>query len=253
MLSGGNGVLQHHGTVLLHRAAEAHRLGQGHAPVDLQHEVEVGADGLPADADLFQLVLDAAGEELIHAAVGAADGAVDKDLGRREALLLQVAVALGQGVGVVLLGHIRGIDPHLVPDAAAQQLVHRHAEGLALDVPQGDVHRRDGGHDDRTPEILGAVEILADVLNTEGVLADEIGLEFFNGGRRGAEEAPVARLAQADDAGVGVDLDEEVMLGVNQLQIGDFQRDLLPFSRDAHAGTQRAGRRLPPIRPCGWW
>ena len=219
---GGHGVLQHHGPVFGHLVAEGHGLGGGHAPVGLQDQVKVGADGLADDPHLLQLVLDAAGVKLVMAVLLALDGAVDEDLGGGKAHGLQLSVVLRQALQVVLLAHDRGVDPDLLPGPAAQQLVDRHAQGLALDVPEGDVDGGDGGHDDAAPKVDGAVEVLIQILDAEGVLPDQVLPEFQNGGGGGLQIAPVARLAQAHDARVRVHVAEQIVLGVDQLDVGDF-------------------------------
>ena len=57
---------------------------------------------------------------------------------------------------------------------AAEQLVDRHAERLALDVVQGDVDRRDRGLQDAAAfEILAAIHLLPDAADLHGVLADQ--------------------------------------------------------------------------------
>ena len=81
---------------------------------------------------------------------------------------------------------------------------------LAGDVPQGDVDGAEGAHDRRAAEVAGPVHVLPVVLDQQGVLADEVPAELVDGGGGGLEEAPGTRLAVADDAGVGVDLREQV-------------------------------------------
>ncbi len=59
---------------------------------------------------------------------------------------------------------------HAVSHPASQQLVHRHAEGLTLDVPQRDVDRRYGrGQDPLCGEKASTKEHLPDTLNLERI------------------------------------------------------------------------------------
>ena len=255
----GDGVFQHHGAVGFHLPGEADGLGYSHAPVDFQHEVKVIAHRLPADAHLLNLVVNPSGEEFVPAVVGGFHRPVDEDLGGGEAFFFQFPVAPGQGIRISLLGHNRGVHPDLVPGSAAQKLVHRHPQGLALDVPQGDVNGGDGAHDHGAPEVDGAVEILVQVLNSEGVLADEVGGKLADAGGGGVQVAPVARLAQTHDARIGVDMDKQVVLGVNQLYVGDFQNGSLlryGFVTIHYNGIGRICNGAPGLFPsprCGWW
>ena len=143
---GRDGVFQDHGAVGLHGAAKGHSLRQGHAAVHFQHEVKVGTDGLAGHPDLFHFPLDAAGVELTFA-VRCAGGAVAEDLCSGKAHLLQLLVLRGQLVFILGDVHDRGIDPDFLAGLSAQQLIHGHAQSLALDIPQGDVDGRDGAHD----------------------------------------------------------------------------------------------------------
>ena len=63
---------------------------------------------------------------------------------------------------------------HVVARAAAEQLVDRHAERLALDVPQRGVDRGDRRHRHRPAPPVGAlVEVLPDVLDAARVAPDQ--------------------------------------------------------------------------------
>ena len=58
------------------------------------------------------------------------------------------------------------IDSRLVPRLAAEELVGRHAEVLARDVPHGDVERAQRAHDRGSPEVGVAVHVLPVVLDS---------------------------------------------------------------------------------------
>ena len=125
--------------------------------------------------------------------------------------------------------HHRSIDAHLITGLSAQQLIHGHTQGLALDIPQSDIDGRDGTHDDRTAEVDRTQEILVVILDTERVFANEVGGKFFNGGSRGLQIAPVACFAQAHDARVGIHLHEQIVLGKAELDVCNFHRFSLQF------------------------
>ncbi len=105
-------------------------------------------------------------------------------------------------VGAVELAVVAG---NLLLGAAAQQLEHGLVDRLAQDVPDGQVHRRDGGHGHAlaAPGVGGAVHALPQVFVVPGVLADDQGRQVLvddglgDLGRQG-------HIAQADDAVVGL-------------------------------------------------
>src|SRR5207249_3088168 len=69
-----------------------------------------------------------------------------------------------------------GVDEAALTGLAAEEVVDGDVEGLALDVPEGDVDGGDGGHGDgAAPPVGSAIEILPDVFGLEGVSADEAG------------------------------------------------------------------------------
>ena len=71
-----------------------------------------------------------------------------------EAVRLQACDA-GDDVGRAVAAD-PAIDLHAVAHQAAEQFVHRHAQGLALDVPQRLVDAGDGAHQDRAAAIEAA-------------------------------------------------------------------------------------------------
>ena len=69
-----------------------------------------------------------------------------------------------------------GVDEAALAGLAAEEVVDGGVEGLALDVPEGDVDGGDGGHGDgAAPPVGSAIEVLPDVFGLEGVAADEAG------------------------------------------------------------------------------
>ena len=115
----------------------------------------------------------------------------------------------------------RGVGAHPVAVRRAEQLVDRLAERLALDVPERDVEAADRVDRDPAPAEVdeAAVHLLPEPLDVERVLADQ-DVAQAHGNRVGArrlderldELGRRVDLADARDALVGVDPDDEVVL-----------------------------------------
>ena len=94
---------------------------------------------------------------------------------------------------------------NLVTDQAAQQIVDGHIERLALNVPQGDVDGRHGrGEDTLRREEATAEEDLPDVLNPEGIHADQDIAKILHGADHGQFPTGDACFAYAVDPLIGV-------------------------------------------------
>ena len=170
------------------------------------------------------------------------------ELDRREALLAERRDGLGD-----LLCRVRhqpgGVRPDAVVVDGAEQLAHRLAEGLPLDVPEGDVDAAD--RVDRDPaaadEDDAAIHLVPEPLDVERVLADQQLAEAV-GNRVRARSADERRdglgrrvdLTDAGDPLVRVDEDHEIVLAAvgdplvhgrlpqdDGLDIGDLQARLL--------------------------
>jgi hypothetical protein len=101
------------------------------------------------------------------------------------------------------------VDADLVAHLAAEQVADRHAQMLALDIPQGLVDPGQGAHVHRATAIeAAAVEHSPDVFDIARVLADQVIGQFFHGGRHGMGAALDDWLTPAGDALVGLDLEE---------------------------------------------
>ena len=124
----------------------------------------------------------------------------------------------GLGGRAILLGGAAaeepavGVEPDAVPQLAAQQVVDREAQGLPLDIPQGDVHPAQG-HRRQAPRPqvgVAPVVLLPQLLALKGVLAQQALAQQLDG--PGAQEAAaaggVAGFAPAVDAFIGVDAHE---------------------------------------------
>ena len=131
-------------------------------------------------------------------------------------------------VGGVVLGAVAGalladravVDADLVADLAAEELVDRHAGGLAGDVPEGVLD----GADRRAVGLEGAA--LADLqhhpLDVGGVLADQRVAEVQDAGLEvGLGELD---LAEAVEALVGDDADDWVLADDGAAEVGDLHR-----------------------------
>ena len=124
------------------------------------------------------------------------------------------------------------IDAHLVAELAAEHLVDRHAVGLAGEIPQRDLDRRDAAALPAVAaELLDAAEQAVDVA---GVLAEQPALQHQRVGGAGA----VAHLAEPDDALVGVDLEQ---------RRGERRADDLGHPHVGDAKLGRPGVRVDPI------
>ena len=143
----------------------------------------------------------------------------------------------------------RGEALHPLAAGAAQELVDRHAERLAEDVPEGDVDRRDGGADDLAAlEVGAAVQRLPEVLDPARVLADQEAREVLEHPLHRQLAAGDAALADAADPLVGLDLDDELVADADLDRIALDRGDLHALSRVCHPakhGHCRSWRRLP--------
>ncbi len=102
-----------------------------------------------------------------------------------------------------------GVDADAVTHLAAQQPMHRHAQRLALDVPQRLIHAGDGAHHHRAaPVEAGAVHHIPQVLHIARVAAHQVVGQLLNRSGYGVGTAFDDRLAPADDTFVGVDLEK---------------------------------------------
>ncbi len=103
-----------------------------------------------------------------------------------------------------------GIGNHLVAHQAAQQLVDRDVQRLALDVPEGDIDRGErGGYRAFGRKEPSPREGLPEMLDTKRVLTDQQGLEMLDRAGDRQLTAGQTRFADAGDPFVGVDDDEE--------------------------------------------
>ena len=173
--------------------------GLVHAAMEVHGNVHLVANRLAHGCD--------AGGRLIHASNGIhivrrAHGA---ELDQSVALPLGQQRVLSQGLFVRAADAAVDLDPLL--HGAAQQLVHRHAEHLALDVPQRLIDAGNGAHEHRTaPVERAAVQGLPQMLDGERILADEhVGKLPDSGGHRGGTPFH-DRLTPPANALVGFDL-----------------------------------------------
>ena len=98
-----------------------------------------------------------------------------------------------------------------VVEAAAEQVVDRQAERLAAQVPEGDVHAADQGGDEaeRAERVEAGVELVPEIFDARRVLADEQRADPAGGGGDHGAVRPGGDLADAMNAGVGVDAEED--------------------------------------------
>ena len=118
----------------------------------------------------------------------------------------------------------------VVAGPAAEQVVDGDAEGLAAQIPEGEVDGGEGGGVDvAAAEELAAPEHLPDVLDPRRVHADQQRFVGFDHALNGELFPGNAGLAEAGEALVGVDLDEGIValrpvrvVDQESLHIGDF-------------------------------
>jgi hypothetical protein len=97
-----------------------------------------------------------------------------------------------------------------IPHLPAEQLMHRLAERLALDVPQGLVDARDRTHENGATAVEAtAVHDRPQVLDVRRILADEQVGELIDGGSHGCCLAFEDRLTPSHDPLIGFDLEEQ--------------------------------------------
>ena len=124
------------------------------------------------------------------------------------------ALRLARRGGFRDIGGAIAADPRIDVDAfahlPAQQLPHRHAEPLALDVPQRLIDAGDSGHQHGAATVEAeSVERLPRILDAIGGAADEAILRAFHRAGHRFGMAFEARFAPADQAIVGLDADEQ--------------------------------------------
>src|SRR5690606_9285141 len=79
-------------------------------------------------------------------------------------------------------GHARldltvGVDADAVAELAAQELVDRHAQGFAFQIPQGDLDPGEGGDQgsgEAAIEDVAPAQVLEDRVDLEGIAADKL-------------------------------------------------------------------------------
>jgi len=102
-----------------------------------------------------------------------------------------------------------GIDADLAACRAAEQFVDRNAECFAFDIPQGHVDAAESAGQDGAAAVEGvAVYGLPVMHDLTRVFANEIVPDFLHGRRARLRSAFDDWLAQADDARVGMHLQE---------------------------------------------
>ena len=206
---------------VVHVVQDVHAVAELFADVGhhLRREVQVGR-GLPG-----VLLRDVAAGRLVHLPVHRRDAVGLVQAGDRgldaDGLVAEVQVVLEVGAEVLQRGSAGvAVDHDALAGRTAEELVDRHAGGLALDVPQRDVDGGDRRHGHRSAAPVGAlVEVLPGVLDPARVAADQQRAEVLGQvGRHGQLAAVEGGVADAGDA----------VLGFNN------ERDVVPSGRRNH-------------------
>ena len=174
----------------------------------LDHQVDIGADRVSHGGDDIDRLV------LIALRLRAPCRAERVELQRPVACGDHIDRGASEGVGcpVDLVPPV-GVDRDPVAHEPTEQFVERHAERFALDVPTGDLDRRDRGSMDLAPlrvEIAG--EMQHERFGRERVASDDHGFQFVYGRLDRVAEAVEGPLAQAVNAFVGVDAHEQPVL-----------------------------------------
>ena len=137
-----------------------HRIANCRNPLD--HPVDLRSGGVPVPAIVAE-----AGLGLVHI-----------EFERIEAQRDDFPRALGIGLRrEILAGMAVAIEADGVAELAAEQLIDRHAEHLAGQIPQGDLdagHSGDGRAGHRAVEEAGAAHLLEEHVDVERVFADDV-------------------------------------------------------------------------------
>ncbi len=178
-----------------------------------------------------------------------------------EAARLHFGAELGD-----VVGRLDGLEPHLlaslhairaamapvdldtVAHRAAEQGVHRQADGLAANVPQRHFDRRIGALHQATRKLdVQLVELRGDLLHRQRVLPDQHLAQTLDlGADRPGLHRGLVILGPADKPGIGGDLEEgevpESGDGVDIFDRGDLHEG--PWrKREGKAASPKAGRR----------
>src|SRR6266540_5469363 len=216
---GADRVLQEEEAIRLQRVGQLDRERGVEAGVDVQAQLDLVAHHL---ADLLHPPHPIAYRVARLDHVLARGEAPAHELPASRSRLARALQQLVQGVGTVVR-----IANHPLTDSPTQQLVDRHTQRPALDVPECDVDRRDGRGDDvAAGEEAAPIHQLPEVLDTRRVLTDDLGLEVLE--RPENRMGPISdpSLADAADAIVRVDYAEDIVAAVDldgeRLESGDL-------------------------------
>ena len=137
-----------------------------------------------------------------------------------------------QHVGLDIAGAVAAnpaVDTQLIAARAAQQLIHRHTELLALDIPKCLINTRDSAHDFWAAAIeTAAVHDLPMIFNIGRVFTDEIIAELLHRGTHRVGTTLDDGFAPAIDPLVGRNLQKQPSRWyLIQGQIGNFHLSFL--------------------------
>ena len=217
--------------------------------VHVEHQVDLRADGIPHcgdDIDGFPAL------PATHFKIGDVErvpfqGAITHL--HRLAGALGIVLRLGRAEKPVI-----GVTRYAIPVLSAQELEHRHAERLSLDIQKRGIDRaqRRAEHRAGAP-VTVAVQLFDDRIALKRIAADERAFQFPERGNDGFGFPFQRRLAHAVYAVIGVELDEDE-IGARHIGDEDVQPDyfhvLMPCLNACCGSRRRAGRQ--GSRPSGF-
>ncbi len=201
---GAQRVLHEEGADRLRLLTEPDGIGQVEARVDVKADLDLVAHCLPYRVKLL--------DRCEHRPAGLQDIAV---LGQPEAhelpaLCLGLQTRVDQRLDLGGVASVVRVTDHLVARQPAQQLVDRHTQRLALDVPERNIDRRHRrGQDTLGGEEAAPEELLPDVFDAKGVLADQERLEMLDRTDDGKLPPGEPRLPHTVIALIGVHHDKQ--------------------------------------------
>ena len=203
-----------------HPASHVGSLRQCQPPVGIDHDVHPFADGVADGTDALDLEGNRRRQRHYPVLVDPVRGHFQSVEPGFDHL---PGVPGDPGGGVA--GNV-GVKANAVAAGAAEELIDRHAERLALDVPEGDLDGANGAGQHRAaPPARAAIHRLPQAFDAGGVLADQVARQRLDGAGDGRLLAGHMALTESGDPGVSVDFDEHPVAGNRVVGAGDANNE----------------------------